>query len=252
MKFERILLPASLSLLFLGFTPGIHGQRKVVALESQAPISTNTTSGSSLIDAARASKASSEQLLKSQEEELKQATAKLEQLRQLVAEGLVARNELLEQDHALAFLQGSLNGTRQQIADSEQLIAGLVKQEEIRKTQAPAVTKYRSLTAPTILRHGGSAGWSIANLSQVQAFFSYRFGRMLPTSAVGQSTTHNRLGWDHRNAVDVALHPDSAEGKALIGYLQSAGIPYLAFRAAVAGVATGPHIHIGSPSHRLV
>jgi len=59
------------------------------------------------------------------------------------------------------------------------------------------------------------------------------------------------LGYDHRNAVDVALHPDSAEGKALINHLQNQGIPFLAFRAAVPGVATGPHIHIGNPSHRI-
>jgi hypothetical protein len=59
------------------------------------------------------------------------------------------------------------------------------------------------------------------------------------------------MGWDHRNSVDVGLHPDSAEGRALIAYLQNAGIPYLAFRGTIPGVATGPHIHIGSPSHRL-
>jgi len=58
------------------------------------------------------------------------------------------------------------------------------------------------------------------------------------------------LGYDHRNAVDVALHPDSAEGKALINHLQNQGIPFLAFLSAVPGVATGPHLHIGNPSHR--
>jgi hypothetical protein len=71
-------------------------------------------------------------------------------------------------------------------------------------------------------------------------------------NAQAQSTTSKKeRGYDHRNAVDVALHPDSAEGKALINYLQNQGIPFLAFRAAVPGVATGPHIHIGSPSHRI-
>jgi len=49
----------------------------------------------------------------------------------------------------------------------------------------------------------------------------------------------------------VALHPDSPEGKGLIKYLQDQGIPFLAFRAAIPGVATGPHIHIGNPSRRL-
>jgi hypothetical protein len=100
--------------------------------------------------------------------------------------------------------------------------------------------------------HGTSlAGWSLANLTKVQTFFAANFGHALPISAFGQSETHNHLGYDHRNAADVALHPDSVEGKSLINFLQSQGIPFLAFRGPVPGVATGAHIHIGQPSHRL-
>jgi len=33
--------------------------------------------------------------------------------------------------------------------------------------------------------------------------------------------------------------------------LRQARIPFLAFRGKVAGVSTGPHIHIGMPSPRL-
>lgn len=246
--------------LFLSLSSSINGQGKVVtasqgsAIETKGSETNAKNSESNLLEAARASKASSEQLLKIQEDELRQATAKLEQLRQLVTEGLIARNELLREEDSLAFIQGKVNGTRQRIAESEQLIAGLLRQEEIKKhqsAQAPVVTKYRSLTTPTILRYNGVTKWSLANLSQVQAFFSSKFGRALPTSTIGQSTTHNRLGYDHRHAVDVAVHPDSPEGKALIGYLQGQGIPFLAFRGAVPGVSTGPHIHIGTPSHRL-
>jgi len=103
----------------------------------------------------------------------------------------------------------------------------------------------------TILCSNSTASWSVANLGSIQQFFANRFGHALPTTAIGQSATHDRLGYDHRNAVDVGLNPDSLEGRALISYLQSAGIPYIAFRSAIPGVATGPHIHIGSPSHKL-
>jgi hypothetical protein len=48
----------------------------------------------------------------------------------------------------------------------------------------------------------------------------------------------------------VSLNPDDPEGQALINYLQSNGIPFSAFCMAIPGVATGPHIHIGMPSHR--
>lgn len=260
MKFKQTLSYSLPVLLLFILSANTSGQGKVLTAESQSA-STDVakvevpakTSGSNLVDAARASKANSEKLLQSQEEELKQATAKLEELRKLVDDGLVARNELLQAEQSLVFLQGTVNGTKQRIDESDRLIAGLLQQKEIKKqsAQTAAVTKFRSLTRPTVLKYGGPTKWSVANLSQVQAFFSEQFGRSLPTSTVGQSATHNRLGWDHRHAVDVALHPDSTEGRALITYLQNQGIPFIAFRSAVPGVSTGPHIHIGTPSHRL-
>jgi hypothetical protein len=51
--------------------------------------------------------------------------------------------------------------------------------------------------------------------------------------------------------MDVAVHPDSAEGRALIAYLRGNGIPFIAFRSAVPGSATGAHVHIGYPSHKF-
>jgi hypothetical protein len=66
----------------------------------------------------------------------------------------------------------------------------------------------------------------------------------------GQGAIHDRWRLDHRNAMDIQLHPDGPEGRALLDFLQKNGIPYLAFRSAIPGTATGPHIHIGRPSHR--
>ncbi|MGZ8464742.1 MAG: hypothetical protein ACXWXT_04305, partial [Candidatus Binatia bacterium] len=70
-------------------------------------------------------------------------------------------------------------------------------------------------------------------------------------TALGQSDTHNRLRFDHRDSMDIGLHPDSGEGRALAGFLRKSGIPFVAFRSAIPGAATGPHIHIGRPSGRL-
>ena len=215
----------------------------------------------SLIASTEEYKAATEKLIPLQEAEVKTATEKLEQLRQLVAEGLVARNELEAGEQAVTTAQAKLTETKQLIANADRLIAEAKVAEEMAKSQAAKnqlalaqANKIRSLTKPTILRYGGQAGVGssiLATLPAIQTFFLSRFGHGLPTSAIGQSATHNSLGYDHRNAVDVALRPDSVEGQALISYLQSQGIPFLAFRAAVPGVATGPHIHIGSPSHRL-
>jgi hypothetical protein len=227
---------------------------------AQTPAPANNPTPS-LIASTEEYKAATEKLIPLQEAEVKSATDKLEELRQLVADGLVARNELEASEQALTAAQAKLAETKQQIANADRLIAETKAAEESAEVQAARnqnalaqAKKIRSLTRPTILRYGGQAGFGnsiIASLPNIQTFFLSKFGRALPTSAIGQSATHNALGYDHRNAVDVALQPDSLEGQALVSYLQANGIPYLAFRAAVPGVATGPHIHIGSPSHRL-
>ena len=94
--------------------------------------------------------------------------------------------------------------------------------------------------------------WSLADSKKVENFFFTKFGRPLPTSAFGQSDIHDRWGLDHRQGMDVGLHPDSVEGMALVAFLRAERIPFLVFRQAIPGVATGPHIHIGRPSHRYL
>ena len=179
-----------------------------------------------------------------QETEVEKLTKNTDLLRQLYSEGLIARMELEKAEQDLTAAKTRVEETKK----AEEL--SKVQAQELAKAQQLA--KIKTFVKPTSMITRSTAGnWSIASLSTVQQFFSNTFRKPLPTSAVGQSATHNRMGWDHRNSVDVGLHPDSAEGRALIAYLQNAGIPYLAFRGTIPGVATGPHIHIGSPSHRL-
>ena len=92
--------------------------------------------------------------------------------------------------------------------------------------------------------------WSLADAAKVEKFFLSKFKRPLPLTAFGQSDLHTRWGLDHRNGMDVGLHPDSVEGRALIEFLRAESIPFLVFRGPVPGVATGPHIHIGNRSSR--
>ena len=208
------------------------------------------------IEAANQFKASSNELLTIQGDEVSKAVAALDELRVLVSEGLIAKVELDDAEQKLAALRAQLQATQKQIVDADTMIAEIKAEQELAKTDSAKPVKlvskqYGAFTTAAILRYNGPLAWSIGGLDKIQSFFSAKFGRSLPTSAVGQSATHNRLGYDHHNAVDVALYPDSFEGKALINYLQGQGIPFLAFRSAIPGVATGPHIHIGSPSHRL-
>lgn len=85
-------------------------------------------------------------------------------------------------------------------------------------------------------------------LSEIGDMYRATFGSDPPISAEGDTDLHRAMGLDHTGRIDVALHPDSDEGLFLIYMLESLGIPYIAFRTAVPGQATGPHIHVGPPS----
>ena len=92
--------------------------------------------------------------------------------------------------------------------------------------------------------------WSLKEASKIKEFFLGKFNKPLPLSTFGQSALHTRWGLDHRNGMDVNLHPDSVEGRALIAFLRAESIPFLVFRGPIPGVATGPHIHVGNRSPR--
>jgi len=92
--------------------------------------------------------------------------------------------------------------------------------------------------------------WSLKEAEKVKDFFLAKFSRPLPLSAFGQSDLHTRWGLDHRNGMDVNVHPDSVEGRALVEFLRAESIPFLVFRGPIPGVATGPHIHVGNRSPR--
>jgi hypothetical protein len=67
----------------------------------------------------------------------------------------------------------------------------------------------------------------------------------------GQTRLHQSLGLDHRGKIDVGLNPEEPEGIWLRRFLEDRQIPYIAFRAAVRGAATAPHIHLGTRSSRI-
>src|SRR5215471_6213004 len=235
-------------LIFAIFTVvGLSGVASAEKATGSNPGSQVAKANSDLVKAAGQYKASVQALIPNYEESLKAATEALEKRKELFEKGLVSKHDIETAEQALRDAQTQLDHAKSQLTESDQLIAE-ANAEPVKPSGSAATGRYASKSA--VMQYSGAGNWAIAEASKVEGFFATKFGRALPVSAFGQSETHNRLGFDHRNSIDVALHPDSAEGKALIDYLQSNGIPYLAFRSAIPGVATGAHIHIGYPSHR--
>lgn len=101
----------------------------------------------------------------------------------------------------------------------------------------------------TVFQPAG-AQWSLDRLPEVQSAYQTAFKKNLPLANKGQGSIHNKWGYDHRNSADVSLNPSTPEGQQFTQKLREMNVPFLAFNQAIPGVATGPHIHIGFPSHR--
>ena len=141
-------------------------------------------------------------------------------------------------------------------------LAGAERQAELADTRADLIRQMqRMVAAETYLeelegedlayRFEGFDEYELEVLEEIGDMYRSTFGSSPPVSADGDTDMHRSMGLDHTGRIDVALHPDSDEGMFLIYMLESLGIPYIAFRSAVPGQSTGPHIHVGPPSDRI-
>ncbi len=197
-------------------------------------------------------KASLGKLLPFYENDVKRAEEKLETSKKLLAEGLIPKTQVEENERALTVAKQKIAETNRSMASADEQIAGVLVEtaanDEIAKNLRLA--RQSLVRTAAFTRYTGAGGWSLGESWKVQRFFYDTFKKQLPIAVFGQGAIHDRWRLDHHNAMDIQLHPDGVEGRALLEFLQKNGIPYLAFRSAIPGTATGPHIHIGRPSHR--
>jgi hypothetical protein len=206
-------------------------------------------SRANLLNASKSYRASLEKLLELQRQDESRALELVAKRKELLDLGVIAKREFDDGERALLEVQGKIAETTGRLAEVDHMVAEVNAAEELAKISAASAGL--NSRAGLVIRYVGSSRWLLSDLGKVDAFFRLKFAKPLPLSAVGQTATHNQLGFDHREAVDVAVHPDSAEGQALIGYLASQGVSFIAIRGAIPGSATGAHIHIGPPSKRI-
>ena len=203
------------------------------------------------INATKEYKASLTKLLAIHERNVTRAEEKLVQSQKLFAEGLISKNQLAETESAVATAKDRVNETQRQMASADTQIAStlLEAQAEAQMSRTP-LRKGTLVNTTAYIRYSGGGAWALSEAWKVQRFFLDSFKKQLPVGVFGQGVIHDRWRLDHRNAMDISLHPDGPEGQALLNFLRANGIPFLAFRSAIPGTATGPHIHVGRPSHR--
>ncbi|MCI0339037.1 MAG: hypothetical protein L0226_15795 [Acidobacteria bacterium] len=207
-------------------------------------------SRATLIEASQTYRESLERLLALQKQEEERVAAIVEKDRGLLEMGLIPKRQFEESEQNLAEAQSKSAETQRQIGSVDHLVAEVRAAEELAKM--PTLTQGATRSTAMLIRYVGKSRWAMTDLEKIDAFFRLKFGRVLPVSAFGQTATHSHLGFDHHDAIDVAVHPDTVEGQELIDYLRSQGISFIAIRGSIPGSATGAHIHIGPPSRRII
>ncbi|MBI2988072.1 MAG: hypothetical protein HYY45_15005 [Deltaproteobacteria bacterium] len=252
---SRFLIPQFIALLLFAGSTLAQQEKEQSATRLSLPepaASTEVASpqlGADLIKTLTAYRVSLEKLLQIYQQEFKKKVGVVQERRDLYEKGYVSRLELDQSQRELAGAEAKVREVEQKIAETKTAITETTIFEELLRLPPLRAGEYTERGG--LIRYNGKAPWSVADTGKIQKFFAKKFGRVLPISALGQTPFHDRMKFDHRDAVDVALHPDSSEGRALMAHLRQAGIPYMAFRNGVPGSASGAHIHIGRPSLRF-
>jgi hypothetical protein len=177
--------------------------------------------------------------------------AGMAELRQdLFEREVLSRREFEESRKAHVEAQKNVDDTRAALVEADRMLTEARMAEALARLAPLARGSYEE--TPGLARFNGPAAWALpVDVPRLRRFFLERFGRALPISAYGQTALHDRMGFDHRNAVDLAVHPDSVEGRTLMEHLRTLGIPFIAAWGAIPGSASGAHIHVGQPSPRV-
>lgn len=204
------------------------------------------------VNATKDYKSSLEKLLPFHESALAKAEKDLEKSKKLQAEGLIAKKQVEESERAVAAARDKVSETRKQMTTADAQIASALQETAANEKIAKdlRLAKQRLVRTAGFTRFTGAPGWNLGEAYKIQRFFSDTFNKQLPIAVFGQGAIHDRWRLDHRNSMDISLNPDGQEGQILMDFLRRSGVPFLAFREAIPGAATGPHIHVGRPSHR--
>ena len=186
------------------------------------------------------------------ESELQNQVADYEMQKKLYEENAISPLDVDKSEQRLAETRQAMAQIQQRISEDDIALALTPEAAEEESERLAELSLEGYDETASYMCYTGAGPWSLADAKKIAQFFLARFGRSLPISAFGQTSTHKRMSLDHRGAVDVPIEPDSEEGRSLMAYLHRSGIPFIAFRRAVRNMATGPHIHIGRPSPGLI
>lgn len=186
-----------------------------------------------------------DQMLAAAQRRLDRQTGIVNERQKLMEMGVIAKAEMSSVNTELEI--------RRHVLD---LVRDRKRLETQRQMALEEQTLERALESGTsrkaMLKFDGSGHFDRNDFGLIASGFERQFHYALPVTARGQTNLHQSLGLDHRGKIDVGLNPEEPEGIWLRHFLEGHQIPFIAFRAAVRGAATAPHIHLGTGSSRIM
>lgn len=187
----------------------------------------------------------SERMVEAAKRRVGRVEGRMKEIQPLIDAGVLARNEINAFHEELEYRKKTL-----ELAESRQRF--LKELSEMARAEAVVEPSDESGgVKPMQERFDGNGQFGQAKLKRVVLAYERQFAKAIPISANGETAFHRALGYNHSGRVDIALSPDQPEGVWLRQLLEKEQIPYYAFRTAISGRASAPHIHIGAPSTRL-
>jgi hypothetical protein len=120
--------------------------------------------------------------------------------RDLFERGIISRRDVEIAEELLAEANRKVQEADRWIKDANDIRQSVLGEaalhSELAKTTLPPGGY---MATGVFIRFNGTAAFSLSDLPRVERFLSSRFGRPLPVSAFGQTTVHDRIGFDHRN-----------------------------------------------------
>jgi hypothetical protein len=195
--------------------------------------------------------AQSHEMMTAAQRRVDRAQAEVDRGRALIAEGVAPKEYCADSEAELARRVQALEQAKGRAALLNEIVAMVHAEIPARAGIEPHGEKSAVPGVAEEFVDGSHGLLTAKDIKTLTLAFEKKFDKPLPVSARGETAVHRALGFDHTGRIDVALMPDSTEGKWLRSYLEAESIPYYAFRVAIPGKATGAHIHVGPGSTRL-
>ena len=197
LKSHLLLMVAALPPLLVLVFFAVSGLRHQSG-DSGLSLSSSDTASPISIEMMKQSLAKDRRLLVDYEREQSALRAEVIKRRKLFQEGQLGKEQVVEAEKTFVAALRRVHEMRHSVDETDIAITEAVLGEQV--IRLPAIPENGFSETAELARFNVGFKWSLKEAPRLEKYFSQLFGRRLPVTALGQTATHNRLGFDHRDA----------------------------------------------------